>query len=107
MLHAPDATLLGRRRSLWPRRELLGDGAEVRPLASAGEVGGLVGGFEEGFEEGWGEEGGEEEIAIAVEGVEGHLFPCLFFGLSLVWVVGGSGRLIPKAWVGVVEEVGV
>jgi hypothetical protein len=67
VLNPPDAALGIGGRGGPPRGKLLGHGADVRPFAGAGELGGGAGGGVEGLDCGWGEEGWDHDEAVVVE----------------------------------------
>lgn len=71
MLHAPDARLM-RARARRPGRELLGQCADIGPLAGAREMRYVCRGGAQFGEREAGEEGrGEDDVAVCVEGVQG------------------------------------
>ena len=69
VLHPPDACLVRHERRV-PGRELLADGADVRPAALPGEGRDVGGGGAEGGELRLGKEGGEDYEAVGTEGCE-------------------------------------
>ena len=78
MLYAPDAIGDGVRSG--PGRELFANGADIGPLAVAGEICGGFGGGAQSGELGWGEDGLDDDEAVALEA-----------GEVLGWVRGGHG----------------
>lgn len=70
VLDTPDSALGFGRDVGAPGRELFRHGADVRPLAGAGEVSGGGAGGAEGSELGRVDEGGDVDVAVAFEGFE-------------------------------------
>lgn len=80
VLDPPNASFGFRGRSGGPRRELLGDGADVRPVTGPSKLGYVAGDGAEGGDLQRVEKGGDANVAVSFEGFE-----------KMGWAVGAGG----------------
>jgi hypothetical protein len=89
VLHAPDSAVGGGGRSRGPGRELLGDGADVRPFSRASKMGAMGCGGAKRGDLCAVEERGDVNVAVTLEAIE-----------QMGGASGTGGLLCGMAWAG-------